>query len=177
MKRLISELRDASHAATGQLAVKVKACDLGAAVREAAQSLAAAAKAKGHALEISAPALKGAADKARVRQIAWILLSNAVKYSPKGASIALRLERLDDEAVLTVSDEGPGIPVSLRSQIFDLTRMPAADLPPRGRGLGLGLSIARRLVELHGGSIKFNDESGRGTVFTVRLPLASKRKP
>jgi signal transduction histidine kinase len=171
LKRLIQELRDASHAATGRMTLKVKACDLGASIREAARALAAAAKAKDHKLEVTAPPLKGAADPARVRQIAWILLSNAIKYSPKGAAIEARLERRGDDAVLTVSDEGPGLPLSLRGQLFDLMRHPAADLPPRARGLGLGLTIARRLAELHGGGIEFNDVSGRGTVFTVRLPI------
>lgn len=171
LKRLIGELRDASNAATGQLTLKIKSCDLGAAVREAAQSLASAAQAKGQTLEISAPVLKGGADKARVRQIAWILLSNAVKYAPKASTIAARLERDGDDAVLSVRDAGPGLPPSLRDQVFDLTRLPAADLPPRGRGLGLGLSIARRLVELHGGAIGFSDAAEGGVVFTVRLPV------
>lgn len=177
LKRLIGELRDASRAATGRLTLKVKACDLGACLREAAKSLASAAQAKSQTLEISAPVLKAVADKARVRQIAWILLSNAVKYAPKGTLIGARLERQGDEAVLTVSDEGPGIPASLRGQVFDLARLPAADLPPRGRGLGLGLAIARRLVEMHGGGIGFEDAAAGGTVFTVRLPIALKKGP
>ena len=175
MKRIIQELRDASHAATGALRLKTGRADLGMSVREAARSLASAAAAKEHRLDITAPSLKGDVDKARVRQIAWILLSNAIKYSPKGAAISARLERRGDEAVLSVTDEGPGIPVSLRAQIFDLMRTPSADLPTRGRGLGLGLSIARRLVELHGGTIEFTDETGAGAVFTVRLPLAPKK--
>jgi len=171
MKRLISELRDASHTATGALRLKTKRTDLGAAVREAAKSLAAAAEAKRLTLRVAAPAMPAIADKARVRQIAWILLSNAIKFSPKNAEISVALERRGDDAVLTVSDEGPGLPVSLRAQLFDLTRLPALDLPARGRGLGLGLSIARRLAELHGGTIEFDDSTGRGTVFTVHLPL------
>jgi PAS domain S-box-containing protein len=176
MKRLITELRDASHTATGALSLKVKRTDLGVAVREAVKSLAAAAEAKHHKLRVTAPALEAIADKARVRQLAWILISNAVKFSPKNAEITVALERRGDAAVLTVSDEGPGLPVSLRNQIFDLTRLPALDLPARGRGLGLGLAIARRLAELHGGTISFDDTSGRGTVFTVRLPLAPAKK-
>ncbi len=115
------------------------------------------------------------ADKARVRQIAWILLSNAIKFSPKGSALLVRLEHVRDEAVLTVADAGPGLPSSLRASVFDLARLPAADLPPRGRGLGLGLAIARRLAELHGGTIDFADAEGTGTVFTVRLPLAPKK--
>ena len=174
IKRLIQELRDASHAATGRLTLKVKPCDLGAIVREAAKSSAAAAEAKGQTLNIIAPALKGKADKARLHQIAVNLMSNAVKYAPKGSTIAVRLERQDNEAVLSVTDKGPGLPASLRDQLFDLAPLPAADLPPRGRGLGLGLVIARRLVELHGGEIGYEDNPAGGTVFTVRLPLAVK---
>ncbi len=172
LKRLIGELRDASRAATGRLALTMKSCDIGAAVREASRSLAAAARAKDQRLEVAARGLTAVADKSRVRQIAWILLSNAIKYSPKGAALFIRLERVGNEAVLTVADAGPGLPTSLRASVFDLARLPAADLPPRGRGLGLGLAIARRLTELHGGSIDFADAEREGTVFTVRLPLA-----
>jgi signal transduction histidine kinase len=176
MKRLIGELRDASSAATGRLNLTIKPCDLGAAVREAAKALSGAAEARNQTVEVSAPALKGAADKARVRQIAWILLSNAVKYSPLGAALSVRLERRDGAAVLTVSDAGPGVPHSLRGSLFDLARQPAAeDIVPRGRGLGLGLAIARRLVELHGGTIGFTDGPAGGSVFTVSLPLSTRK--
>jgi signal transduction histidine kinase len=173
MKRLIGELRDASSAATGRMSIKIKSCDLGAAVRDAAASLAGAAQAKGQTLDVSTPALKGQADKARWRQVAWILLSNAVKFSPNGAAISASLERRGGLAVLAVTDAGPGVPVELRSSLFDLARLPAPDLPPRGRGLGLGLAIARRLVELHGGTIGFADGASGGSVFTVSLPLAA----
>lgn len=175
LKRLIQELRDAARAATGRLTLTLKACDLGAAVREAARSVAPAARAKGQRLDVAARALPARADKARVRQIASILLSNAIKYSPKGATIRVLLEKVGAEAVLTVSDEGPGLPASLRPQVFDLARLPAADQPPRGRGLMLGLPVARRLTELHGGTIEFADADKRGTIFTVRLPLSSKK--
>lgn len=171
LKRLIGELRDASSAATGRLKVTLKPCDLGAALREAAKAVEGAARAKDQTLEVSAPSLKGVADKARVRQIAWILLSNAIKYSPKGAAVRARLARLGDEAILTVSDAGPGVPAELRAQIFDLTRLPAADAPPRARGLGLGLALARRLAEIHGGTIGFADGAEGGSDFTVALPL------
>lgn len=175
IKRLLQELRDASHSATGRLVLNTKVCDLGAALNEAVKSLASAALAKKQTFVISAPALKGNVDKVRIRQIAWILLSNALKYSPKGAIISACLERRGEDAVLSVSDMGPGLPLSLRNQIFDMTRIPAADMPARGRGLGLGLAIARRLVELHGGDISFADIAEGGTVFTVRLPLTANK--
>lgn len=170
LKRLVAELRVAAQAATGRLKLKRKPCDLAAAVREAARSLGPAAEAKRLTLEIEATALRGAADKARVRQIAWILLSNAVKHAPGGSAVGARLAREGDDAVLTVTDSGPGVPASLRSQVFDMARRPDGDLPARGRGLGLGLAVARRLAELHGGSIACEDRA-RGAVFSVRLPL------
>lgn len=175
MKRLIQELRDASHAATGRLTLKIKTCDLAASVRAAAKALGHAARTKEQTFDISVPALKGAVDKTRVRQIAWILLSNAVKYAPKGTTISVRLERQADEAVLSISDKGPGLPQSQRSQFLDLTSIPAAEQPPRGRGFGLGLTIARRLVEMHGGGLVSTDDPAGGTVFTVRLPLVSAK--
>lgn len=170
LKRLVGEIRVASHAATGRLALKRKPCDLAAAVRAAARSLAPAAKAKRLAFGLTAPALRGVADKARVRQIAWILLSNAVRHSPAGSSIGAHLGRAGNEAVLTVTDSGPGLPASMRSQIFDMARRPGENDPPRVRGLGLGLAVARRLAELHGGGISLEDGDG-GASFTVRLPL------
>ena len=175
IKRLIGELRDASEGATGRLRLTPKPMDLGAAIREAAKALAAAAEAKELTLSVQAPTLRALADKERIRQIAWILLSNAVKFSPKGGDVEIRLERRDEGVSLTVTDQGPGLPTSLRGQIFDLARFPADDMPSHGRGLGLGLSIARRLAELHGGGIEFADAPGGGTVFTVRLPLSTNR--
>lgn len=174
LKRLIGELRDASKAATGRLPLKVKPVDLAACVKLAAKSLAGAAKAKEQSLEVSASALRAPADKERVRQIAWILLSNAVKYSPNGAKISARLERRDGEAALTVSDSGPGIPAALKAHLFDLNRPASEDGPPRGRGLGLGLGIARRLAELHGGRIEHADGAEGGSVFSLFLPLAAR---
>jgi len=171
LKRLITELRVASHAATGRLTLKRKVCDLGSAVREAAKSLAAAAEAKGLTFAVSAPALRGTADKARFRQIAWILMTNAVRHAPAGSTVGVRLEREGGEAVLSVADAGPGLPASLRGQVFDIARSPSNDQPPRGRGLGLGLPIARRLAELHGGTIVYSDAAEGGGLFTVRLPL------
>ncbi len=175
LRRLIQELRDASQAATGVLRLNVKPCDLGAAVREAAETLEPAAAAKDLGFDVAAGALRGAADKARVRQIAWILLSNAVKFSPKGGRVSAALTREGDEAVLTVRDQGPGLAPELRGQVFDLARMPAAERTPRGRGLGLGLPIARRLAELHGGCVEVLDERERGAAFRARLPLSPKK--
>jgi PAS domain S-box-containing protein len=171
LKTLISSLREAAQAASGRLSLRLSAFDLGAAVKEAAKSLKPAADARAVALKVEAPPLKIRGDRSRLRQVAWALISNAVKFSPKGESVSVRLERSGRDALLTVADRGPGLPESLRRSVFDLPRLPAADAPQRARGLGLGLPMARRLVELHGGAVSVVSESGRGAVFTVRLPL------
>lgn len=174
LKRLIQELRDASQAATGVLELKTSPCDFAACVKAAATTVQDAAAAKGVALLVSTQPARMNGDKARLRQIAWILLANAVKFSPKGGSVEVRLVASGGEAVLSVSDDGPGVDPAIRSNVFDLSRLPAAERAPRGRGLGLGLSIARRLAELHGGSVALADERPKGALFTVRLPLSPK---
>ena len=176
IKRLIAQLRDASLVSTGRLTLAPKPCDLARTVVEAVDSLAAAAAAKNIAVKTALSPLRATVDKARVRQIAWNLVSNAVKFSPKGGTVEVSLLASGREVVLTVTDQGPGLPPSLRGQVFDLMRVPSADAPMRARGLGLGLSLSRRLAELHGGTIEVDSETGKGAVFTVRLPLGGKAK-
>lgn len=171
LKRLIAQLRDASLVSTGRLTLTLRPTKLDAAVRDALKAASAPAGAKDVRIEAKIAPVRAAADKARYRQIAWNLLSNAVKFSPKGGRVRLELSLQGREAVLSVSDQGPGLPQSLRGQVFDLLRAPAPDAPARARGLGLGLSISRRLAELHGGSIEVESEPGKGAVFTVRVPL------
>ncbi len=179
IKGMIAQLRDATLVSTGKLTLKLKTCDLASAVREAAKALASAAEAKNVSVRIDAPALKASVDKARVRQIAWNLLSNAVKFSHKGGTVEARLFKEGADAVLVVSDRGPGLHPELIGQVFDLPRSPITDAPPRARGLGLGLAVSRRLAELHGGSLSADSEPGRGASFTLRMPLrapSSRRK-
>jgi signal transduction histidine kinase len=108
----------------------------------------------------------------------WNLLSNAVKFTPPGGSIELALRRLESGLELQVADTGAGIAADFLPYVFDRFRQGDASITRLHGGLGLGLSIARELVELHGGTISASSEGeGRGASFSVRLPMVAARPP
>jgi signal transduction histidine kinase len=109
------------------------------------------------------------ADERRLRQILFNLLSNAVGFSPKGESVTLAAERHSDAVVFTVTDHGPGIPQDMKDRVFALFE--THTLGSRHRGAGLGLSIVRSFVELHGGSVHIDSAVGRGTTVVCTFPL------
>ena len=109
------------------------------------------------------------ADERRVRQMLFNLLSNAVGFSPAGGTVTLTAERRDGAVVFSVTDNGPGIPADDRRARVRPVRDPYARLPHRGAGLGL--SIVRSFVELHGGTVKIDSAVGHGTTVTCVFPL------
>ena len=125
-------------------------------------------------LELSAPADIGTfvADERRIRQILFNLLSNAIGFSPPGETVSLTTTRGRDEVSFTVTDRGPGIPVEFRDKVFELfeSRTEGTD----HRGAGLGLSIVRSFVELHGGSVRIDSVPGQGTTVVCTFPLAAE---
>jgi signal transduction histidine kinase len=145
-------------------------------VLAAAETLQPAMDARRIAFEVSvdrqAPAVL--ADPDRLQQVVWNLLSNAIKFSASGGRVELRLERGPHGVELTVRDEGIGISPAFMPYVFERFRQ--ADAGPRRErgGLGLGLSITRHLVELHGGTITAESEGeGRGSTFRIHLPAAA----
>ena len=113
-------------------------------------------------------------DPARLQQVMWNLLSNAVKFTPNGGTVHVMLGRAGQDAVIRVADSGIGIAPDFLPYVFDRFRQQDASITRRHGGLGLGLSIARQLVELHGGTIAVDSPGeNAGTTFTVRLPLAA----
>jgi signal transduction histidine kinase len=115
-------------------------------------------------------------DKKRVRQVLFNLLSNAIGFSASGQTVHLRAEHKHTEVVFTVSDEGRGIPEELQDRVFD--RFESHTMGARHRGLGLGLSIVRSFVELHGGRVWLNSSPGRGTTVTCAFPdIAAPARP
>ena len=111
------------------------------------------------------------ADPVRLEQVASNILNNAAKYTDAGGEIAISVERVDDDAILRIRDNGIGIAPELLPQLFEMFFQADASLDRAGSGLGIGLSVARRLVELHGGRIEGHSEGlGRGSEFTVHLP-------
>lgn len=111
-------------------------------------------------------------DASRLQQVVWNLLSNAIKFTPSGGRVEVQLKRLGSEACMTVSDTGKGIPADFLPYVFDYFRQADATTTRKIGGLGLGLAIARHLVELHGGTVQANSPGeGQGATFTIRLPL------
>jgi two-component system sensor histidine kinase KdpD len=129
-------------------------------------------------VEIADDVPKIAVDASAMTEVMYILVDNASKYAPVGSAIAVRATRTENDAAVNiwVSDDGPGIPPELREQVFErFFRVPQREpVDPRRSGAGLGLSIARRLVEAQGGQIWIDDGDGHGTVVAVTLPAVTE---
>jgi PAS domain S-box-containing protein len=170
---LIEDMLDVSRIITGRLRLELQPVRLSDAVEAALDSVRPTAEAKGVRLECVVPEggiISG--DQHRLQQIVWNLLSNAVKFTPAGGIVRIRLEYVRSEVKLTVIDTGRGISPQFLPYVFDRFRQAETMASRTAGGLGLGLSIARHLVELHGGLIEATSEGeGRGATFTVTFPL------
>jgi two-component system sensor histidine kinase MtrB len=174
LQQMLGDLLDASRIEAGQLELRRGEIDLRQLVDESIglyQPLPAL-----HTLRVSMPDAPVAvdADETRITQVLNNLLSNAIKYSPEGGAISVALRIEERCAVLTVTDEGVGIAPDELTQVFEPFRRSRTvkDLIP---GVGLGLSVVRRIVTAHGGAIHVWSTLGEGTTFEVRLPLAAHR--
>jgi PAS domain S-box-containing protein len=173
-KQLIDDLLDASRIISGKLRLEVRPTQLAGVVEATLDSIRPAAAAKEVELRarLDAEAIHVAGDAERLQQIVWNLLSNAVKFTPRGGRIEVTLAREGDAAHITVADTGVGIAPEFLPHVFERFRQADATTTRGFGGLGLGLSIVRHLVELHGGTVKVESEgTGRGATFSVRLPL------
>ena len=171
---LIEDMLDVSRIITGRLRLDMKPVGLSAAVEAALDSVKPAADAKDVRLECHLAPDCGLimGDAHRLQQIVWNLLSNAVKFTPSGGQVKVTLRRLDSEIKLTVSDTGKGISPHFLPYVFERFRQAETMVSRTSTGLGLGLSIARHLVELHGGVIEASSEGeGQGATFTVTFPF------
>ena len=172
--QLIDELLDVARITSGKLRLERGAVELERAVRHAVEVVQAAADAKGVRITMHVDPAVGAiyGDGGRLQQIAWNLLSNAVKFTPEGGSVQVTIRRVNGAAQLVVSDNGVGIPTPFLPWVFEPFRQADASTTRRFGGLGLGLSIAKHLVEAHGGNIAVHSAGeNRGASFTVRLPI------
>jgi PAS domain S-box-containing protein len=175
MARLVDDLLDLSRVARGQLHLRRERLDLAAVIRQAAQTSAPLIENRQHQLTVSLPdrplALEG--DQARLVQVLVNLLNNAAKYTDPGGRIEVRAAAEGNEAVVRVRDTGVGIPKEMLPRIFDLFTQVEGSRERSLGGLGIGLALVRRLVELHGGTVTaHSDGPGQGSEFVVRLPLA-----
>lgn len=172
--QLTTNLLDISKALTGRLHIESRPVRLEDVAREAAAAATSAADAKGVRMVVRVAALPIPilGDTGRLRQIVWQLIANALKFTPRGGTIGVSARAEHDQAILEVSDDGPGIDPQFLPRVFDpFTREDASATRSTG-GMGVGLSLVRDLIELHGGSISAaNRSDAAGAVFTARFPL------
>ena len=172
MERMITDLRELVQVEGGQLTLQVAPVDLGELAHEAADRVRI--QTTGHTMRIETPAVPivGQWDPDRLGQVLDNLLGNAVKYSPQGREILVRVESAEGEARLSVTDQGPGIPATVVAHLFE--RFYRGEHHAGGAGLGLGLYISRMLVNAHGGRIWAASAPGGGSTFVVALPLQQR---
>jgi PAS domain S-box-containing protein len=171
---LIDEILDISRIVTGKFELAVAPVDLLQLTKQILDSFHPAAEAKQIRLELesSTPKIAMRGDPARLKQVIWNLVSNALKFSDPGATVLVRLERSDARVRLSVHDTGRGIDPEFLPHVWERFRQADSTTTRQFGGLGLGLSVVRHLVELHGGSVEVTSEGlGRGATFTVEFPV------
>jgi CheY-like chemotaxis protein len=185
--QLIEDLLDTARVISGKLRLELRLMDIAPVVNDALDVVRPAAEAKGVQLRIVDCGLRVAeegdttgeepaivfGDATRLQQVVWNLLSNAIKFTPKGGRVELGVGRDAEQFRIVVSDTGKGIEPEFLPHVFDRFYQADGSSTRRHGGLGLGLSLVKSLVELHGGEVKVESEGkGRGSTFTVMLPLA-----
>jgi CheY-like chemotaxis protein len=174
MVRLIDDLLDVSRISRNKLDIRKEHVELAAVVQSAVESSRPLLQQCGHELTISLPpeAFHLDADPVRLAQVFLNLLNNAAKYTDRGGQIWLSAKREGSDAVVSVRDNGIGIPSDMLSSVFDMFTQVDRSLEQSQGGLGIGLTLVRRLVEMHDGSIEArSDGPNQGSEFIVRLPL------
>jgi PAS domain S-box-containing protein len=174
--RLIEDLMDVSSIITGKLRLDVRPVALASVIEAATDAVRPAAQAKEIRLQVLLDPQAGpvSGDPERLQQVMWNLLSNALKFTPKGGRVQVRLERVNSHVEITVTDTGQGISAEFLPHVFDRFRQADSTQTRNVGGLGLGLAIVRQLVELHGGTVQVvSGGEGHGATFTVSLPITA----
>ena len=174
LTQMVEDVLDVSRIAAGKIRLHIQPVDLSLVLRDALATVTPSAEAKGVRLESILDAQVGpvSGDPDRLQQVIWNLLSNAVKFTPRGGRVQLRLQRVNSHVEMTVSDTGIGIREDFLPHLFERFRQGDSTTTRAHGGLGLGLAIARRIVELHGGRIHaFSPGEGKGATFRVELPV------
>ncbi|HEX8709914.1 MAG TPA: PAS domain S-box protein [Pyrinomonadaceae bacterium] len=175
-KQLIEDILDVSRIITGKLTLNVEPLPPVAVIEAAIDSVRPAAEAKQIELQVLVDSHAGliSGDAARLQQVVWNLLTNAVKFTPEGGRVEVRVEAEGSFIQIKVTDTGEGIDPEFLPFIFDRFRQADATATRKRGGLGLGLAIVRHLVELHGGTVSAESKgAGQGTTFIITLPIAS----
>jgi PAS domain S-box-containing protein len=169
--QLVADLLDVSRIISGKLRLELAEVDLGNVIRAAAESVATAAAAKQIRLEIDGDDEVIRGDPARLQQVIWNLMANAIKFTPQGGRVRTQVTRTSDRVEIAVADTGQGIDPEFVPHVFDRFRQADASTTRRHGGLGLGLAIVRHIVEMHGGTVRAESPGvGQGATFVASLP-------
>src|SRR5229473_1359931 len=177
--QLIEDILDVSRVTTGKVRLDTVPVDVASVINCAVESAHLAADAKGIQLEVILDPLARhvVGDPSRLQQVVWNLLVNAIKFTPSGGRVVVRLSRLDRSIEICVSDTGEGINPAFLPFVFDRFRQADGSQTRMHGGLGLGLAIVRHLVELHGGTVRADSPGlGCGATFTISLPIAPAKR-
>jgi two-component system CheB/CheR fusion protein len=180
MARLLDDLLDVSRVTQGKIGLRKETCELRSVVLHAVEEVRPLVSGRRHQLTVHVPEqpLYVSADPTRLLQILGNLLTNAAKYTPPGGRISLHVAPDADAVEIRVGDTGEGIPPNMLDAVFDLFVQSHSSLERAEGGMGVGLTLVRTLVEMHGGSVRaYSDGPGRGSEFVVRLPLTDERPP
>lgn len=172
---LINDLLDMGRIISGKLRLDVQTVWLHNAIEEAVTTIRPAADAKDLRLHtVLDPSVVVAGDPGRLQQVFWNLLINAVKFTPKGGSIRIVMQRINSHVEVSVADSGQGMSKEFLAHAFERFRQSVSGETQRSRGLGLGLSIVKNLIEMHGGSIQaLSEGQGKGSTFVISLPITA----
>ena len=176
--KIIEDILDVSRIITGKLSLAVTPLDLVPIIEAALDAVRPAADAKGIQIRCAfdSNALPVSGDPNRLQQIVWNLVSNAIKFTPKGGEVDVQLTRFESQVEIKVSDSGKGISAEFLPFVFERFRQADSTSARQHSGLGLGLAIVRHLVEMHGGTVYAASEGeGQGATFIVRLPIMAVR--
>lgn len=176
--RIIEDLLEMSRIISGKTRLDVQATDLAGVIEGAVDALRPAAVGRNvRIVKVLDPVQPISGDPVRLQQVLWNLLANAIKFTPKGGRVNVVLQRINSHVEIVVSDNGEGIAPEFLPYVFDRFRQQDGSPTRRHSGLGLGLSIVKNLVELHGGSVRVQSKGpGQGATFTVALPLVPVRQ-
>lgn len=176
LARLVDDLLDVTRITTGKIRLNIEPLEIAVVVHRAVEASRLELEARGHTFEVTVPdtSLMIRGDLTRLTQVITNLLSNAAKFTPEGGRITLTASQDEHEAVVTVRDNGVGIPPGMLSRVFDLFAQGEQPMDRATGGLGIGLTLVKRLVQMHHGTIEARSEGpGYGSEFVIRLPVAS----
>jgi PAS domain S-box-containing protein len=175
--RLVRDLLDLSRLHIGKLSLSRQVVSLATIIDNAVETVNADAAAKEIEIQVDAgeDVIFVNADPLRLEQVIWNLLNNAVKFTPDGGTVTIRLSSADDRAILIISDTGPGIEPEFLPHVFQMFRQAdASNSRPHG-GMGIGLALVKQLIGLHGGTVSVASTMGQGASFTIELPATGEK--